>query len=368
MSSVSIRPIKGMLYLVFRENGHQRTRATGLKDNREGRKEAKELVKEKKAGLLKDKLDKLKGNKLNAKIKLDEGVKLYTAYRLLNKKPLSEGAIKELENTVKYFKEVNGDLYVNMIEETHIAKFYANRMRRGNKEATLAKHSRNFHTLFKFFAAKKFVEQNFIQRKEAPKGKPVVIPYNDVKTILDYFKSRTKASNQDVVHQYHFVYATMLTGFRPSTLTIQRWEDTHFEFGYILADNVKGKRHFKFPIHIELEKLLIEMGAKPHGLWFPMYTRNTTPSFWTRHIKDLYDKKLISKRYPLTAFRKSFATLLAKEKKVPAKIIQTLLSHEDDITTKEWYITRDVLEMNNLNDLRDILDTIDWKVETEKHD
>jgi len=338
MSVLYIRKDSPYIWLKYYDktegDPHKRQKAfsTKIKNTREGWKIARELQRRFDVGLVESQIFRTQGITVRPRITLSRGFNEFLNYKIMKPKTAQ---IYQL--AVQHFQAACGDKSINDYTRLDAKKFIKYMETAGLAPATQGIFTRHLAALWNFFIKKDITKENIIFIVKPPRHSPQAIPINDMRTILNYFKS------QDV-HQYHLIYFLLLTGFRVSTALSLEWKDVDLQNGIISALNVKANRTFYFPIHFELRQLLEQM--KGEGRLFD-YAPNTSPSFWRRTLPELVKQGKISRRYTLHQIRKTFGTWLANSG-VDRAVVKELLDHSTINVTNDHYVQNDLKSKQRL--------------------
>jgi integrase len=294
---------------------------TKIKDTRAGWKKARELQQSFDAGLIQSQIFRSRGIKLKRQILLSEGLKEF-----LSVKDIKPNTVDAYKLAVKHFKTACKDKSINNYTIQDGKKFI--QFLSNQSQASQSIHTRHLSALFNYFVKSEYATKNIITIVPAPRGNPKSIPYNEIKSILSWYKKRNET-------QYQFVYFLLLTGFRVSTALQLTWDKVDFENEIITAKNVKAKRDFYFPIHNELKKLLMNMNPQSSGKVVPY--KAESPVFWRRNMPTLLEEEIIKNRYTLHQLRKTFGSWLANAG-VDRSTLKELFDHSSVSVTDDHYI------------------------------
>lgn len=167
------------------------------------------------------------------------------------------------------------------------------------------------------------------------------IPLDELGKILKYFKKKEYQTH------FNFIYATLLTACRPSSIVVQQKEWILPKDGYMKIRNVKArkkKKFFNFPLYPELKKFLTKnFDLSVPGRLFPQfhydeYSYTQSLKFWQRGIDYLIEEKIITQKYQMKQLRPTFASYAANELKIPVDVVSELLNHTDRKITDRHYV------------------------------
>lgn len=213
-------------------------------------------------------------------------------------------------------------------------------------------YCRNLNTFWNWCLTKNYAVQNIIKKIQPSEDDPEPIPLDDLRIILKYFKSNDK-------YQFDFIYLTLLTAARPSTIVVQKISWIDLGNDVIKMYNVKArkaKKFYRLPLYKVLKNHLLSMDInfdtenederifKHYAFSEKSYTQSL--KFWYRHIKYLAkkkdkkdpDKPVIRKKYLMKQLRPTFATYASEILKLSQAQIQAILHHSDSKTTEKYYI------------------------------
>ncbi len=302
----------------------RQNKSTKFPTTREGEKQVKDYVKKINAQLVEKEYQTIFGITPTKKMLLSEGVFDF----LENKPKLAKKTIVAYKLAAEHFIAALGNRNIAAYTKRDSPKFLKYMINKGHSKSTQAIFTRHLSAMWNYFVTENFAETNIIVKEKSDKVNADFIPGKDLTTILEYLKSKN-------LNHYYFTEFLLLTGMRPSSAIIAKWENIYWEEGSMLVRNVKAKRDFYFPLYKDLDELLKKIGIKKHGKIFS-YTQ--TPSFFKVVSKKLFEQEKISRRYTLYQLRNSFASYLANNK-VSREIIQKLLNHSDSKITEKHYIT-----------------------------
>lgn len=147
---------------------------------------------------------------------------------------------------------------------------------------------------------------------------------------------------------YDLIRFLLLSGFRIGEAVGLRWDQVHFDEGYIALRSKDGTRIDQYPLNVELRTFL---EALPR-LYAPrvfMYADKSHPSHFVTHVAQRKkwgkcrdaeggaDDPAKEGRLSIHTLRKNFGTYMAGLGMPPQKL-QELMRHENFATTKGYYL------------------------------
>lgn len=334
-------------------------RKNGEKAKCVGTPELRQLVAEFRLTLQKREIEKKLNTKLVRILKFSEGLEEY----LIEKPHLKKNTISLYEYSASSWINNIGNKQIHNYSKADYKKYLEILEANNTKHATKHIITTRLSVLFNFFVEKGFCKQNIISKVPAPQYMPDPIPLADLQTILEFYKNKLAELKKakynfipiDIVYQELFVQFQLYTGFRPSTTIKLTWDDINLTSGFILADNVKGKKKFMFPIHAYLEELLNRFPNKTGDLFPYKYAKM---SFWDRDLKKLVIGGSIKKKYQLYQLRDTFSTMFA-DAGVDVLSVSELLNHSDPRVTTGSYLLPNVNRLKSLINGKQIFNNLE---------
>lgn len=237
------------------------------------------------------------------------------------------------DRAVKEFLKAVPDKPISEYTEDDCESFEVHCDARNLAPNTQAIRCRHLHAIFEFFRKKGRVNVNPIYIIEGEHIEPEPIDRSEMEVILEYYRAK------EIKWHYYFVYFTLLTGFRKSSVFLQRREQIFLDDDYLIAINKKAKgKKFIFPINPELKKLLINIGVKTQtqGPLLPEFKRIDSIRFYYRDMDKLFKKKKIKKKYNIHQLRDTFASWMANNK-VDRWLLKDMLDHSTIQVTEKFY-------------------------------
>lgn len=302
------------------------SKTTKIRVSRIGERQVKELIKKINAEFIRKEQSALYGISLHSDYSLGDGLKLF----LLNKPDLAKKTIEAYELSVHHFVLACSEKKISNYYDSDYVRFIKYLKEHDFSDSSAAIFTRHLSALWNYFLKEKITNKNIIIKVKSSKTNPLPIPSDDMQYLLDYYKKKN-------LNQYYAVYLLLLTGVRPSSAVLLKWNDVNFDEKYIKVQNVKSKRFFYFPLHSELEDLLKEIGTRKVGNIL-IYSRSDSLKFFSKDCEDLLEKEKISARYTTYQLRNTFSSWLAN-KGVNIGTLKTLLNHSDDRVTDKHYTT-----------------------------
>lgn len=331
MSSVSYYKRKDSNYFYLRiyksedvePNPRKRrtSKSTKILTTQAGERQIKRMVKEINTDFKKSAQSTIFGNQIRSFL-LSEGLDFFLA----SKPDLAEKTKEVYDLSTTHFIRACSDKKINTYFDTDYIDLINYLNKKGFAQASKSIFTRHLSAMWNYFIKKQLAEKNIIVKIKSTKANSMPIPYKDMQRMFRYYRQK----NQD---QYYFVYFLLLTGMRPSSAILIKWENIKFEQEYIDVRNVKGKRDFLFPLHTELKKMFVEMGIKKKG---KVFIYSITPNFFNKDCKLLFLRGNIGYKYTFSQLRNTFSSWLAN-KGVNLGSLQTLLDHTDQKITKKHY-------------------------------
>jgi integrase len=321
---------KKKLYLFWYDKGSKNTRmkVTPFYNTREGKREANKLAKIMDADLAKNEFAITTGIKI-------EDSKLSAAYpKFISERLLKPSSEQVYFAAFKKFKDTIGDKKISSYTIADGISFIK-KCEKEISDRSIYTYTKHLSIMWNWFIKKKYTKENIIRKTSLKKIPIETIPTEDLELIFNHFKENDKKYN---TKHYFFIRFTYLTGFRPSTsLNIYGW-NIKLNEKVILYPNIKGNRTSTFPIHSELEKLLLEFSSEisPDK---KLFNHKSTDGlkFFPRAMKKL------GLNYNLKSLRKTFGTLVANNISLLAAKIA--LDHENQRTTDDYYVNYMIMKL-----------------------
>jgi integrase len=147
---------------------------------------------------------------------------------------------------------------------------------------------------------------------------------------------------------YDLLRFLLLSGFRISEATTLKWNQIHYDDGYIGLPSKNGLRIDPYPLNVELRTFLESLPHhySPHVF---LYESKSHPGHWVRNVvkKEKWGKYREAEnkrddtskegRLSIHTLRKNFGTYMAGLGMPPQKL-QELLRHSNFATTRSYYL------------------------------
>ncbi len=295
-----------------------------------GTPELKRLVKEFKHSLFE------RNFQIQAKVKLRKGLNFSDGLEeFFSVKPnITKSTERLYRIAAEHFLKICNDREIVTYAGKDYVKLSSYFNEKGYSKTTIAIFYRHLFSIFSYFVKKKYIAENIVIKIYAKAGDPEPIKNKDMQTILNYLEKHN-------FWQYAFVYYSLLTGMRKSSVLVQKRSDIDLEDKIIRATNVKARnRTFYFPVSDELADLLQQIFLKSENneRLFYMYSVNGDGlKFWPRLMDTLVKGGLIEKKYQLKQLRKTFPSWLATAG-VERGILKDLLDHSNIEVTEQHYL------------------------------
>lgn len=306
-----------------------------------GTQELRNRLKEFKTSLAVRNMEVYSGVKINKSINLSVLVDEY----LQNNPNLRKNSRLMYHYSANKLIESTKDKNLLSISQRDYSQFVQKMKDVGVNETTQSTISKHLSVLFNYAKKQGYIKESIIKLLKAPPGVPEPIPHEDLITILNFYHDKEKILRKNKVNfdpaaikeQKLLVFLMHYTGMRQSSILALEWTNFNFDNHLIVANNVKGRKLFYFPLHNKLYNLLKPI-KKDFG---KVITRKDTRLyFWDRDLKKLVKENKIKKKYQMYQLRDTFSTLLASSS-VDVSIIQDLLNHSNIAITKNSYLLSD---------------------------
>lgn len=334
----------GYLFLKHSVNGKPKVESLKMKDTKDNRKKAEFIKKQKEIEI-----------KLNNHAQPLKDITIEQAYiGFIKHKDFAVKTVKVYRNLFdKIYTILNKNSFLSEVNNNFVLNF-KNSMS-GLSENSKALYLRHLKVFVNYLLKNKFITHEVnIEIPKLETKQISVIPEEHQDLILSYLSkdnvemfekiidnniSYGMYKTEDKLRQYEFIKFLVLTGFRKTEALALRWENIDFDNKVIIVRNFKGKRTELFPMHEELEHLLVKMN-KDRGDKLFLHSSDGT-KFWYRMLNTLKLPK-----YGLHMIRKSFATKLVKNN-VSVFDAMKLLRHQDVKTTIKYYAKADMQKLSD---------------------
>lgn len=313
---VTVYPRGGKLYIRYTIPGTRKTKrfSTGFENNPYGKEQAEIKAQEIRLSLLLK-----KDHRLTNRLSLEEAYEVFITNR--KKRTIHTANYEYTYDELVRFG--NKDNILSRFDEDFFLDFKLHLKTKGLSHNTIVNYLNHSRTMFKFFADKKWIDQNPVIKLSSIKMPIVVITKEHLKSIFKYFKE----INLDY---YNYLKMLYLSGFRRTEATTVKRKDLLFERKKINLYNSKENRWDLFPMIRGLDKFLSSYKSlDPEEFLFPI-----SPIQATKYFRQHMSKLNLS--YTLHDFRRTFGTEEAKNY-MPADLMK-LMRHLDIKTTLEYYI------------------------------
>ena len=317
----SIYPIKGHLYIKFKGL----TKSTGLKDNREGRQYAEQLLKQM----------WLKYNQLG--IYSSERILISKAYEEFKKFKQNRMSKTADTCTNAYNAIVQGDYFLTIkkIEEdilTYLAK-------KEHSNATINTYLTHIQTFLNYCTRQKWIEQTYFKKdfKKKETITPQIWTDEELGALLHYFAD----ANPDIKD---IIELSLYTGAMISDCVNLRKSDIDFKANPVTVVwlNKIDKEKEKRPV-IKYVANILARRCKSDPDVFP-WTYNSR-TFINKAIKKACETLEINQnRRSFQEFRVTFSNNLLKNH-VEKVIVQYLMRHREGETIDKYYTTEQKVEL-----------------------
>ena len=299
------------LWIYYHYNNKLFRQSLGLKNNKQNRKLAEEM-------LLQKQLELKRRNHY-----AQTGAMLFSdaaAEFIIHKKSETKN-YNNYQVVLSHFSDfLKNDIPVRSITETHIRKF----------KDYLA--SRSDHTIQNYIYHLKIFFNHLVKEKKVDDN-PVKIKIKtfreDIRIITDtdYRKIRLYLFIHNKV-QYRLIHFLYLTGFRKSEALNIKWEDIDFTGKIIKVRNTKAGRIDVFPLYNDLYDFLNQFKKKSGRIF--TYSKDGL-KFWNRALDRLQLK------YSIHDLRRKFGTRMAEKELSPYELTK-IMRHQNIKTSMKYYI------------------------------
>lgn len=343
----SYYPKRGELWLSWYSNGRREQHpiadpVTGgnLKDTRENRRYAKDVVlkktlelKSSKSKIITLEIAVIKFNgQLNVKVKT---LKDYEKRLFLFRDTIGPGKkVNEItrDNIAHFERELRSRRIVKRINKTEKKEVPLS-------ETTISDYWRDIYSFLKYCKECDWIEKiPFERKKKVKKIKTIkrVIPIVLMKKLFDEIRNEEK--------HYRTYKLLALTGLRPIEAAALTWEQVDFLNDRIIIDNTKVNREDIFPLRGN-----VYSEAVREFLWGFKQESGKVLGYKNVHaFRFLNDKlkKIIGNQYTLYDIRRTFCTNLLLEG-ADIYSVQKLMRHKDIQTTLEHYTFIEMIKIGS---------------------
>ena len=335
----------GILWIKFYTvSGKQVRQSLKLKDDREGRNQAKMAQKKIEADLAIDPIGVL-SRMSKTKTNVSELWKQFQQEEGRNKKA---STLSFYALGVKKFIQYAGDLPVGAVTKQDIFDL-RDKMRAAEGDQNTAIYLRMLKALFGWAVDIDILPKNPFRKVDfEPEDRPIVVFTDDeVEKIL-------AACNPKLRDQCQFL---LLTGFRLDESCQLTWDLVDFDSGVIRHHNQKGKRWSPYPLRAAL---LSFMKTLPKTYSPYVFGYQLKSSVDHEFIKVLRSINLVTPKgtsrtddFSIHTFKKTYVSRLIKSKEYSQTDVHFLAHHKDFATTLKYYTWFDVDNIKGKQDAAD---------------